>query len=64
LASYLPEELSDDELRRLVRAAIVEQGISDRSQTGKLMGLLGIQLKDKADMGVVARIAQEELTQG
>jgi hypothetical protein len=64
LAPYLPQELSDNELRTMVRKTIAEHSISDRSQTGTLMGILNKQLKGKADMGAVARIAQEELSKG
>jgi uncharacterized protein YqeY len=58
---YLPEQLSEDEIRELARKAAAEAGISDMGGFGKVMGPLMKELKGKADGAVVQRILKELL---
>lgn len=52
--SYLPEQLSEQEIDSLVAAAISETGASSMKDMGKVMGLLKPRLQGKADMGQVS----------
>lgn len=61
LVSYMPEQLSEEELRGLVKEAIKKSGASGPQEIGKVMGVLMPQVKGKADGGLVSRIVKEEL---
>ncbi len=61
LTDYLPEQMSEDEIRKIVKEKIEQAGANGPQETGKVMGLLMPQLKGKADGGLVSRIVQEEL---
>ena len=52
--SYLPEQLSEQEIDSLVASAISETGASTMKDMGKVMGLLKPKLQGKADMGQVS----------
>ncbi len=54
LESYLPEPLSDEELGRLIEAAITESGAGEMRDMGKVMGLLKPRIDGRADMGAVS----------
>ncbi len=62
LIEYLPEQMSEDDVRKLVREAIEEAGATAMSDLGKVMKGVMPKLKGKADGSVVNRIAKEELT--
>ena len=49
LAEFLPEQLTDDEITALARAAIDETGASGPTDTGKVMGRVAPQTKGRAD---------------
>ena len=59
LSEYLPEGMSEDEVRTLVRAAI-EEGVD---QMGMLMGRIMPQIGGRFDGKEVNRIVREELNQ-
>lgn len=61
LEGFLPELMSEDEVRAAVVAKKEELGVSDASEKGKLIGALMADLKGKADGGMVNRIVSEEL---
>jgi len=61
LQAYLPEQMSEEEIRKLVELAIAETGASSIAEMGKVMGVLSPKLKGKADMGVVSGIVKEKL---
>jgi hypothetical protein len=61
LQAYLPEQMSEEEIRKLVEAAISETGAASMQDMGKVMGVLSLTLKGKADMGVVSGIVKEKL---
>lgn len=58
---YLPAQLSDDEIREIVKKAIDEVGVSDKSGFGKVMGKVMPQVKGKADGNKVNAIVKEML---
>lgn len=62
IASYLPEQMGEDEIRNLVKEAITQTGASSQQDMGKVMGALMPKTKGKADGGLVSKIVREELS--
>ncbi|WP_027108474.1 GatB/YqeY domain-containing protein [Lacticigenium naphthae] len=60
---YLPEQLSEEEIRNLVQASINETGASSMKDMGKVMASVIPKTKGKADGKVVNTIVKEELSQ-
>ncbi|ACY18201.1 GatB/YqeY domain-containing protein [Haliangium ochraceum] len=60
-AQFLPQPLSEDEVRAAVRAAIEELGASDPKMSGRVVGHVMKAHKGRAEAGLVKRIAGEEL---
>jgi uncharacterized protein len=61
-ARFLPKAASDDEVRALVREALVRMGISDPKQAGRIVGEIMKANKGKLEPAAVKRIVEEELT--
>ncbi len=61
LEAYLPAQMGEDEIRKLVIDAISQTGASSPADMGKVMGTLMPATKGKADGGTVSRIVNEEL---
>jgi len=61
LLEYLPQQLSEDEIRGMVQEAIAQTGAEGRSDIGVVMKTIMSRLKGQADGKVVNRIAMEEL---
>ena len=61
LEEYLPEQMSEDEVRKIITDKIQELGVSGPQDIGKVMGAIMGQLKGKANGGLVNKIVQEEL---
>ncbi len=61
LKKYLPEQMGEDEIKKLVQEAITKTGATSASDMGKVMGALMPQTKSKADGGLVSKIVREEL---
>jgi uncharacterized protein len=59
LSRWIPQTLSEDETRGLVRSAIAELG--DDVPVGRVIGSLMKSHKDQLDGSLVSRIAREEL---
>ena len=57
---YLPQQLSEDEIRKAVRVKIKELGVVDKKDFGKIMGVLMKDLRGKADANLVNQILNEE----
>ncbi|MEX1051783.1 MAG: GatB/YqeY domain-containing protein [Patescibacteria group bacterium] len=57
LQAYLPEQISEEELAAIVKAAVAELG--EGATIGAVMGKLGPELKGKADMGAVSRLVSQ-----
>lgn len=62
LAEFLPEQLSRDELERLVDEAIQATGASGPQDLGKVMGRVAPQVKGRADGAMVSGLVRERLT--
>ena len=61
IAEFLPQPLSDDELRGLVSAAIAETGASSPADLGRVMGRLAPQVKGRADGKTVSEMVRAQL---
>ncbi len=61
LQGYLPEQMSEEEIRKIVEAKKAELGVTDKSQMGRLMGMLMKELKGKADGNVVRQAVEAAL---
>lgn len=61
LLKYLPEQLSEDELREIVRAAVEETGAATIKDMGKVMGLVSSKVKGRADNKLVSDLVKEML---
>ncbi len=61
LMEYMPKQMGEDEIRKIVKEKIEELGISGPQETGKLMGAIMPQFKGKTDGNIVGKIVQEEL---
>ena len=61
LMEYMPEQMGEDEIRKIVKEKIEELGIGGPQETGKLMGAIMPQFKGKADGNMVGKVVQEEL---
>lgn len=61
LEVYLPEQMGEDEIRKLVKDAIEKTGATTQADIGKVMGVLMPSTKGKADGGLVSRIVKENL---
>lgn len=62
IEGYLPEMMSEDEIRKAVQAQIKKMGASSIADMGKVMGALMGQLKGKADGSAISAIVKEELS--
>ena len=62
IASYMPEQLSDEELGAIVGDAVAESGASSPKEMGKVMGLVMPKVKGRADGKRVSDAVRERLT--
>ena len=61
LMPYLPEQLSADEVRRIVEATVSEVGATTAKDMGKVMGVLMPRVKGRADGKLVNEIVRSLL---
>jgi uncharacterized protein len=61
LQAYLPEQVSEDDLRKRVQEVIAEIGIEEMKDFGKLMKVLAPEFKGRADNGLIKTLASEYL---
>jgi len=54
IKEYMPEQMSDEEVDKLIGEAIASTGAASMKDMGKVMGMLKSQLAGKADMGAVS----------
>ncbi|MEX5284575.1 GatB/YqeY domain-containing protein [Selenomonas sputigena] len=61
LLPYLPQQLSEDEIRALVEEAVRATGAVTQKDMGKVMGVLMPKVKGRADGKLVNRLVCEKL---
>ena len=62
IASYMPQQVSDEELAAIVGDAVAESGASSQQEMGKVMALVMPKLKGRADGKRVSAAVRERLT--
>ena len=62
IASYMPDQLSDEELGAIVGDAVAESGASSPKEMGKVMSVVMPQVKGRADGKRVSALVKEKLT--
>lgn len=60
--SYLPAQLSTDELREIIREAVNASGATSKKDMGKVMGILIPKVKGRADGKLVNQLVSEMLS--
>lgn len=61
LSKYLPEQLTQEEIEKIVDEAIAKSGAQSPKDMGKVMGILRPQTAGKADGKLVSDIVKEKL---
>ena len=61
LMEYMPEQISENEIRIEAKKAIAKTGAKDIKEMGKVLGALMPKMKGKADGQTVSRIVREEI---
>ncbi len=62
IESYLPEMLSEDEIRDIAREKIDGIGAENMADMGQVMGVMMKELKGKAEGSLVSKVVKEELS--
>ncbi|MDO8601499.1 MAG: GatB/YqeY domain-containing protein [bacterium] len=61
LQKYLPEQLGEEEIRKLVKEAVAKTGAKEQKDMGKVMAELMPKVKGKSDGSLVSKIVKESL---
>lgn len=60
--TYMPKQLSEEELSELVKATISEVGANSKAEMGKVMAAVMPKVKGKADGSLVNKLVQQHLS--
>lgn len=61
LQTYLPAQLSAEELTKIVEEAITELGVTSKQDMGKVMGIVMNKVAGRADGGLISQLVKERL---
>lgn len=61
LEKYMPAQMSEDEIKGIIKEGMAATGASTKADMGKVMGAIMPKVKGKADGGLVNRLVQEML---
>ncbi|MFT6167869.1 MAG: hypothetical protein ACJAV5_001010 [Vicingaceae bacterium] len=61
IEAYLPEQMSEDEVKAIVDAVVAESGASSMADMGKVMGMVNQKLAGKADGKAIAGFVKAAL---
>lgn len=61
LMEYLPQQLSEEEVRKIVQEAVAESGATSQKEMGKVMKVLMPKVKGRADGKLVNNLVREIL---
>ena len=64
IAKYLPAQLSEDDVKKLITAAIASTGAAGPADMGKVMGAIKPQIAGKADGSLVSTLVKAALAGG
>lgn len=62
IESYMPEMLSENEIRDIAREKIDQLGAENMADMGQVMGVMMKELKGKAEGSLVSKVVKEELS--
>jgi len=62
LQTYLPEQMPEEEIKKLVDEAVSQTGAKTMADMGKVMGALMPKVKGKADGNLVSTLVKQALT--
>ena len=62
LEEYMPEQLSEEEVNKIIEEAIEQVNPQAPSDMGKIMGIVTPKLKGRADMSSVSKIVKEKIS--
>ncbi|MBI3069868.1 MAG: GatB/YqeY domain-containing protein, partial [Candidatus Levybacteria bacterium] len=62
LQAYLPEQMNEEEIKKLVIETIKQTGAKSMQDMGRIMSAVMPKLKGKADGGLVSKIVKELLS--
>jgi len=62
LNQYLPEQLSEDELRKVIQETITSVGATSAADMGKVIGSVMQKVKNQAEGGLVSSLVKDELS--
>lgn len=63
IKTFLPAQLTDEELDQLIDSAITSTGADSMQAMGKVMGILKPQVQGRADMGQISQKIKARLSQ-
>lgn len=61
LEEYMPEQMSEEEINKVIDEVFTKVNPSGPSDMGKIMGMISPILKGKADLGLVNKLIREKL---
>jgi uncharacterized protein YqeY len=61
LEAYMPEQMSEEELKSIIKAAIAESGAKTKSEMGKVMKLVMEKTKGAGDGKLISQLVMESL---
>ena len=64
IAKYLPAQLSEDDIKKLIASAIASTGAAGPADMGKVMGAIKPQIAGKADGSLVSSLVKAALAGG
>ena len=62
LKKYLPEQLSSEDIKKIIEEAIKKNGATEMKDMGKVMADINPKIKGKADSGEVSKLVKELLS--
>lgn len=62
LSTYLPQQLSDEEVAAIVEEAVAEVGVTGMAAMGKVMSVVKPRVNGRADLGKVSALIKARLT--
>tara|TARA_B100001750_G_scaffold238576_1_gene245265 strand:+ start:1434 stop:1889 length:456 start_codon:yes stop_codon:yes gene_type:complete len=63
LTEFLPEQLTEEEIEKIVSKTVNDLNAQSSQDIGKVMGSLKSQLQGKADMSIVSRMVKQNLSE-
>ena len=61
IAKYLPAQLSEDEIKKIIADAVASTGATGPADMGKVMGAIKPKIAGKADGALVSSLVKESL---